>query len=122
MRRIFTKKIKQILLVTLLYSLHCVALYALTSFIMTQSVLLRVLFYLSVASLSLSVVVGWLIAADDFREAFVRYKKANVERDPSSEFTIFAPFRFAVAILMWPYLVVFMNDGREEGEERSSSQ
>jgi hypothetical protein len=121
MRPFFSKKLKKLLLVTLLYSLHAVALYAVTSFIMTKILLLQVLFYLSVVSLCLSVVVGWLIAADDFREAFVRYKQTGVDRDPSSEFTIFAPLRFLVAILLWPYLVVFMNDGQVESGESATS-
>ena len=65
-------------------------------------------------------VVGWLIAADDFREAFIRYKQSEGKKDPSSEFTIFAPLRFLVAILLWPYLVVFMND--EKADRANSSQ
>lgn len=110
MRRFFSNSLKKILLVTLLYSLHFVALYATTSFIMTKSLLLQLLFVVSVVSLSLSVVVGWLIAADDFRVAFIQYKKSETNKDPSSEFTIFAPVRFIVAIMLWPYLVVFMNE------------
>ena len=116
MRRFFSNRIKKILLVTLLYSLHFVALYAMTSFIMTKSLLLQFLFVVSVVSLCLSVVVGWLIAADDFRVAFIQYKKSGTDRDPSSEFTIFAPIRFVVAIVMWPYLVVFMNEGEVSSE------
>jgi hypothetical protein len=121
MRPFFSKKIKKLLLVTLLYALHLVAMYAVTSFIMTKILLLQVLFYISVGTLCLSVVVGWLIAADDFREAFIRYKQVNTERDPSSEFTIFAPLRFLVAILLWPYLVVFMNDNQVESGESVTS-
>ena len=116
MRRFIPNRLKKILIVLVLYSLHLVAIYTTITFMFTDHLILKILFVTSVVCLCLSVIVGWLIAADDFREAFIVYKKRNEDRDPSSEFTIFAPIRFVVAVLLWPYLVAFGEENREDRE------
>ncbi|MBN1576053.1 MAG: hypothetical protein JW913_05845 [Chitinispirillaceae bacterium] len=109
--------IGRIIVVTSIYALHIGALYSIASYFRTKSVIITVGFTISVIFLCLSCIVGWLFAADDFREAFVRYKKAPGEKEPSSEFTVFAPVRFLFAVIMWPYLALFHEPGdQEEGE------
>ncbi len=72
-----------------------------------KNIYLTVGFVISVVFLCFSGTIGWLIAADDFREAFVRYKNSSGDKEPSGEFTVFAPLRFVLTIIMWPYLSVF---------------
>jgi hypothetical protein len=110
MKAIFGSKIGRVLIVILLYALHFVAVYSATTFFNHKNLLLYIISIVSILCLFLSVIIGWLIAADDFREAFLRFKKLETAKIPPSEFTIFAPVRFGLAIIMWPYLALFFTN------------
>jgi hypothetical protein len=98
-----------------IYFLHLVAIYAITSYFRATNIFITVGFLVSVVFLCLSCIVGWLVAADDFREAFVRFKKTPPDKEPPGEFTVFAPMRFCMAVILWPYLMLFGDaDGRQD--------
>ncbi|MBN1306973.1 MAG: hypothetical protein JXA18_03590 [Chitinispirillaceae bacterium] len=111
----------KIVFVTAVYALHIGAIYSITAYFRTKSIIVTVGFAVSLIFLCLSWIVGWLFAADDFREAFIRYKKLPGDKEPSSEFTVYAPLRFVLAVIMWPYLALFHEpEDQEQGESAQS--
>jgi|GEM_PF-4490880 len=107
MREFFHSKVTKVIFLLCIYALHFGALYAITRYFQSKNTIISVFFVVSILFLCLSCIIGWLIAADDFREAFIRYKKTTDDREPSGEFTVFAPLRYVFAMIMWPYLVLF---------------
>jgi hypothetical protein len=105
--KIFTSRLGRIFVVFLIYLAHLGAIYAIPLYFRSRGILISTAFVISLLVLCFSGIIGWLIAADDFREAFVRYKKTEGDKEPSSEFTVFAPLRFLLAVIMWPYLMLF---------------
>ena len=99
--------------VVMLYLIHLGAFYTIFLYFRMKNIYINIGFVISVLFLCFSGIIGWLMAADDSREAFVRFKKTDADKEPSSEFTVFAQLRFVFTVILWPYLSLFGNSETE---------